>query len=494
MKRILFLLAIVGLFTVACSKDNEGTENTNPTEQPGAEEEEEEEEEKEPQLELSQQSMNVGFESGSYSITVTSPFAWSATSDNNWIVVESSTGIAGIEELSFRVERSVVESVRKGTIFVKNADRGLYAEFYVIQNPLEPELKVATTQFNFTAQGGTQLVEVVANFDYDITTTVDWITCEKCAEGVNVVVSENFSLETRTTEIEFGSDKFDVVPITIYLEQEAADGNEIQFGGGFIENATRAQFFDLPYEVWASVDNKGCVENVFDRLYVEYIGGEWDYDQNYVKYWTENSVYNFEALVNAGDSVIEQRESDGMLTSLCYNVSDQSDLLYAKETIYTTTNDADLVTFTFKHLLSQVYVRFTNRIDNPDCWINVSSIGVKVADNAVVNFGQDGCRWDNHSGQTTISLGGIDRIDAGYNGVTEVCYVIPQEGATITISCDLEAYNGDSSINTTQREVNVSFPIDMGKVYVIELDCLDQNYCSIETRNEWEVSQFIERL
>jgi hypothetical protein len=72
--------------------------------------------------------------------------------------------------------------------------------------------------------------------------------------------------------------------------------------------------------------------------------------------------------------------------------------------------------------------------------------------------------------------------------------VIPQEGATITISCDLEAYIGDSSINTTPREVNVSFPIDMGKVYVIGLDCLDQNYWSVETRNEWEVSQFIEKL
>lgn len=227
MKRILFLLAIVGLFTVACSKDNEGTENTNPTEQPG-------EEEKESQIELSKQKIDVDFESGNYSITVTSPYSWSATSDNDWIVVDSQTGFAGTETLSFKVKRNIVDKERKGVIIIKNSDRELYAELYIVQDALIPELEVTTTELNFSADGGSQIVEVKANFDYDITTTAEWFTYEKCENGICIVVSKNYNQSSLEAEIEVGSNEFDIEPKIISVKQEAGEpvDFEIGFGGG----------------------------------------------------------------------------------------------------------------------------------------------------------------------------------------------------------------------------------------------------------------------
>lgn len=228
MKKYLFLLVVIGLMVASCCKDDGGATNTPPpTEQPG-------EEEKESQIELSKQKIDVDFESGNYSITVTSPYSWSATSDNDWIVVDSQTGFAGTETLSFKVKRNIVDKERKGVIIIKNSDRELYAELYIVQDALIPELEVTTTELNFSADGGSQIVEVKANFDYDITTTAEWFTYEKCENGICIVVSKNYNQSSLEAEIEVGSNEFDIEPTIISVKQEAGEpvDFEIGFGGG----------------------------------------------------------------------------------------------------------------------------------------------------------------------------------------------------------------------------------------------------------------------
>ena len=115
-KFLLLLLAMFGMFFTACERGD------------GVEE-----------IELSKQSIEVGFESNTYTVSVTSPCSWKAESNNEWIVVESKTGIAGTKELSFKVERNETKKEREGTIVVKNSDYNLISELYVIQNDEESE-------------------------------------------------------------------------------------------------------------------------------------------------------------------------------------------------------------------------------------------------------------------------------------------------------------------------------------------------------------------
>lgn len=113
MKRLLLLLGSIGMIFTAC-EDSGGNTSI-------------------PQIGLSQQIVEVEFIPYNYTVTVTSPYSWKAESDNEWIIVESETGIAGVEQLSFKVERNEGEKVRKGTIVIKNDNCNLYAELYVIQ-------------------------------------------------------------------------------------------------------------------------------------------------------------------------------------------------------------------------------------------------------------------------------------------------------------------------------------------------------------------------
>ena len=125
MKKLLFLLATVGIIFTACqggldNEENGGTPST-------------------PKIELSQQSVEVDFESAQHSISITSPCSWEATAKNDWIKVITENGIAGTKELKFSVERNEVMESREGTLVIKNSDYNLVAELYVIQKGISAE-------------------------------------------------------------------------------------------------------------------------------------------------------------------------------------------------------------------------------------------------------------------------------------------------------------------------------------------------------------------
>ncbi|MBR0394536.1 MAG: DUF4595 domain-containing protein [Alistipes sp.] len=121
MKRLFLLLAAVGLFATACDSINNGTDSENGGSGSAQ------------KIQLSQTKKTVVYTEGEYTITVTSPCSWGATSKNSWITIESETGIAGSEELVFNVEANSSDKIRKGTIVIKNTDFNLIAELYVVQ-------------------------------------------------------------------------------------------------------------------------------------------------------------------------------------------------------------------------------------------------------------------------------------------------------------------------------------------------------------------------
>lgn len=107
-----------------------------------------------PKIKLAEQNIEVDFEPAQYSVGVSSPYSWDATSKNDWIVIDTTTGIAGNEELKFTTKRNEEEQERKGTIVLKNSDYNLVAELYITQVKFAPEISIDTESLNFTCDGG----------------------------------------------------------------------------------------------------------------------------------------------------------------------------------------------------------------------------------------------------------------------------------------------------------------------------------------------------
>ena len=151
MKKLLLLFAAVGVIFTACEGGLDNEENGgNPST---------------PKIELSQQSVEVAFESAQHSVSVTSPYSWEAISKNDWIVVNVGSGIAGTRVLKFSVERNEEEEIREGTILLTNSTYNLAAELYVTQKAFVPTITIEPETLTFAVEGGTQEVAITTNFD-----------------------------------------------------------------------------------------------------------------------------------------------------------------------------------------------------------------------------------------------------------------------------------------------------------------------------------------
>ena len=196
MKKLFFLLAAVDLIFTACQGGLDNEENGgNPYT---------------PKIELSQQTVEVDFEPDTYIVNVSSPYAWKAESDNEWIVVDSKTGIAGDEKLKFTTLRNEEEQERKGTITLKNNDYNLIAELYVIQKAFEPKITIEPDNLTFAVEGGTQEIAITANFEYKFSTQDNWLTIEKSKNGITITAPNNTEVENRSAQIAISSEKYGV--------------------------------------------------------------------------------------------------------------------------------------------------------------------------------------------------------------------------------------------------------------------------------------------
>ena len=197
LKKLLLLLATVEIIFTACEggesveEENGGTPSI-------------------PKIELSQQSIEVDFELAQHSVSVTSPYSWKATSKNDWIVVDTKSGIAGTKELKFSVKRNEELEIREGTIVIKNEDYNLVAELYVTQTAFVSAITIEPESLTFAAEGGTQEVAVTANFEYEFSTRANWLIIKKSEKGIMVTAQNYAEVKERTAEIIISSEKYGV--------------------------------------------------------------------------------------------------------------------------------------------------------------------------------------------------------------------------------------------------------------------------------------------
>ena len=314
MKKLFLLLTLVGMIFTACesggSVEEENGGNT-PT----------------LKIELSKQTVDVDFEVGSYSISVTSPYSWDAVSKNDWIIVNSKTGIAGTEELLFSVERNFEEKERKGTILITNSIYNLATELYVVQNAFEPEISIGAETLNFPVEGGRKEVAITANFEYEVSTSASWVTCSKTQKGITVSVPNYKEVDERRAEITIANKNYNISK-TIKVAQ-----------GAFVPEIT----IDTEIIEFAA---KGGVKDVAITANFEY---EVSTSASWVTYSKKQNVITV-SVPNYGK--IEERTANITISSGMYNISKtikirQKGLTeeeYAEQMLVYTSSDGMVVT------------------------------------------------------------------------------------------------------------------------------------------------------
>ena len=217
MKKLFLLLAMVGMLAVACTPGGVDDDNNgNQTEQPGGNNGNDDAIPTD-KIVIKPATIEVAAEASDYVVAVSSPCSWRATTEDEWITIETKLGIDGKRELIFSVVDYWETELREGKIVVANSDEGLSAELTITQKAFVPELEISanSTSYEYDYKGGEFTVAITSNFAYDVTTTADWVKCTKTANGITVSVPNYVYDGTRTAEV------------TIYSEQYNLEGQII---------------------------------------------------------------------------------------------------------------------------------------------------------------------------------------------------------------------------------------------------------------------------
>ena len=156
-----------------------------------------------PEFEVKVSELNFEAEGGNKTLSVTANFDYSVSESASWLSYEKTSG--GVKIIA---DANVDEQERTADVKIYNNTYGKSATVKVIQKKFVPELTIAKTELSFESIGGTQEIAISSNFDYQITSNVDWLTCKKVSNGVSVTASFYDITEDRTAEITISNAKY----------------------------------------------------------------------------------------------------------------------------------------------------------------------------------------------------------------------------------------------------------------------------------------------
>lgn len=246
MRKLFSLFLVLGLILTSCEKDSGASDNRpEPLEQ---------------KIVLSTQDIVAECESQEYSIYVTSPDFWVATTQSEWIALTTDSGVSGTQELKFSVQSNEEVEGRVGSITVQNEAGTLSAELRVEQKAFVPtEIVLSSEALQYGCEGGRQVVTISANFAYEISADCDWMSYETVENGIAVIVESSKICQVRSTEIVVYSQKYEAsktivveqAPFVPYLEIEDVTTLEFDYAGG-TQTISIASNFD--YEIISNDD------------------------------------------------------------------------------------------------------------------------------------------------------------------------------------------------------------------------------------------------
>ncbi|MBR2326781.1 MAG: BACON domain-containing protein [Alistipes sp.] len=76
--------------------------------------------------------------------------------------------------------------------------------------PFVPEITISPKDLTFGCNGGEQVVDITANFEYEVTERASWIAVEQTDEGLLVVVEANKNTSERSAFISITNSQYDI--------------------------------------------------------------------------------------------------------------------------------------------------------------------------------------------------------------------------------------------------------------------------------------------
>lgn len=279
----------------------------------------------------------------------------------------------------------------------------------------------------------------------------------------------------------------------------------IEFGGPFVENATRAaadpsygnggEALEL-FQVWGNVNGGNGLVAIFAGDDVEGTVGSTDGKPNVwscdvKQYWIKDAIYNFAALVNATDDVTLVNY---LPTKVNGFVADgATDLMYApsEPNIKGLATGNLPVNFTFSHLLSKVKFTVVNKSKAAEEY-SFKVNGITITGNSKGDVTLASKTWDNLSTSESYNVAEIvvnkDTDNAGQECAQELL-LIP---GSYSIAFTVDIYNGSTKLGSQAYPISPAtytqtLAVGCSYNFVINVAVGEEITFSVKEQPAWDV-------
>lgn len=275
-----------------------------------------------------------------------------------------------------------------------------------------------------------------------------------------------------------------------------AEGDAIEFGNAFVDNATKA---DYSTDDIKSINVYGTVNNVmiFDNTPVERTEYNTVWSCDVTQYWIEGAAYKFAALVDVAKDDIEF-DDYGMPESFYYEADGETDVLYDyAEATGAASGENGVVAFTFKHLLAKAY--FTATSTTQDERYTYSITYVKVTNTypdgtyTVYTDTEDEVgSWESTSDPNDTefdSIEGVVYLDEDEEPLTNAALLLIP-GATVGVSFRYTLYIDGNEVTTRTYTVEDVATLEQNSVYNfnVSLSVNEPIQFTVTEKPEWNAT------
>ena len=162
----------------------------------------------EPALSISEQLLQLAAAGGTQTITVSSTVDWTASTNEDWISVNPSSGGFGETTVTINVAENQMARAREGS--VSFAGGGLGVTLAVNQGAAGASLSLSAREAEFSSAGGSLVLTVNSNADWTAAANAQWagLSVSQGTAGetrVTISVPANDSTEARSATITFSA-------------------------------------------------------------------------------------------------------------------------------------------------------------------------------------------------------------------------------------------------------------------------------------------------
>lgn len=169
-----------------------------------------------PELSVSESSLSASGDKQTLSIEINCNSFWTATSNSNWIHMDSNGG-KGRGSLYLKVDANPSATAERQD-YVSVSDGINTIKIIVTQAPVPAAITVSKSNLDFTYKGGSSSVSIESNVEWTASSDASWCTLSKTTSGITVNVQSNNSYSSRSANITI---KYSSLSITIKVSQSA---------------------------------------------------------------------------------------------------------------------------------------------------------------------------------------------------------------------------------------------------------------------------------